>query len=138
MNLCQINKILNIFKLTCGSWNCRLINFQVSYDEEGCYSKDDYFNQDNKYELYLQVILSRQSPLNSLTVFAQFSKYISLCVIIIGCCGLFGNITAVFVLSRWEKKNFLTFSPFPSKWQPIHWIVMRLASLFQIRKLHSS
>ena len=29
---------------------------QVSYDEDGCYSKDDYFNEDNKYEHYLQVI----------------------------------------------------------------------------------
>ena len=46
-----------IFQLTCGdsSSTCRLINFQVSYDEDGCYSKDDYFSEDNKYELYLQV-----------------------------------------------------------------------------------
>ena len=42
---------------TCGS-NCTsydYINVQVSYDEDGCYSKNDYFYEDNKYELYLEV-----------------------------------------------------------------------------------
>ena len=28
---------------------------QVSYDEDGCYSKNDYFHEDDKYELYLEV-----------------------------------------------------------------------------------
>ena len=31
---------------------------QVSYDEDGCYSKNDYFTEDNKYQLYLEVTRS--------------------------------------------------------------------------------
>ena len=34
-----------------------LINVQVSYDEDGCYSKNDYFYEDNKYELYQEVTI---------------------------------------------------------------------------------
>ena len=28
---------------------------KVAYDEDGCYNKKDYFFEDDKYDLYLQV-----------------------------------------------------------------------------------
>ena len=29
--------------------------FQVTFDEDGCYNKNDYFNEGDKYQHYLQV-----------------------------------------------------------------------------------
>eukprot|EP00092_Neocalanus_flemingeri_P018501 GFUD01020026.1.p1 GENE.GFUD01020026.1~~GFUD01020026.1.p1 ORF type:complete len:416 (-),score=82.55 GFUD01020026.1:407-1654(-) len=60
----------------------------VVYDENGCYIRKDYFGEGDKYQHYL-----------------QFSRIVSVVMMVVGVAGLLGNTIAVLVLARPEVWN---------------------------------
>ena len=70
------------------------------YDEDGCYSRRDYFGEGDKYNTYVEVF-----HICDLFLYLQFSRGISVMMMVVGALGLLGNTTAVLVLSRSDSQG---------------------------------